>query len=710
MNTDATAVEDRMAVPSEGSDRKKVTPRLARCARPLVFLAAISGLTSSLRAAPAVTCENFNELGNVYQQGVNTNGLNGMPAGITANFNWHWQLMWSPGINPPNSTATNNVEPGWTPASPGVTFSKPVVLWSVATFKKWNNTLTLVGRHNGAQVWAYTNADPANNAWVTVTRGAGKIIDQLDVDCDSWGVKFTDFRLSDAAGFAPFTNVSPFYVDATNAMASDYNAGTEAQPWKTIQWAAGYLQAGDTVYIKAGVYTGDVYPAGSGATNAWITYSAYPGQEQQAVIDHAGFYIQQKSYIIVSGLKVQHSSGWGIGVQGPGANNILVSGNYIYDVVNSGIAAWGVPYGQDPGPYGFKALTNLRVINNTVEQCCNGGYDEQISIANGVYDFEVCSNVVKNGINNYNGGEGIDAKEADGNGKIWGNRLFNLQRNAIYLDAGRGYNFAAPGTESNIQVYANLVYGNAAHAICVTSEGNGNLDNIRVYNNICYSNGCDGILLYDYGASSSVNYASNITIINNTTYNNNTSTNTPWYGGIATDHHYARNVVVRNNLAYETLQYAFAIKTPFNPATVMDHNLGMTTANPGFLSTARADFHLQSNSPAINHGSPIGAPEVDFDGSVRPNGGAFDAGAFEYYPAAPFQLQIQLPPGQPAPGLLLQGGPESHYRLEWRPALDSGTWNLLQDIPSLPNSPYALADPAPAVTISGRFYRAVLVQ
>src|SRR5690349_23155843 len=79
MNTDATAVEDRMAVPSEGSDRKKVTPRLARCARPLVFLAAISGLTSSLRAAPAVTCENFNELGNVYQQGVNTNGLNGMP-------------------------------------------------------------------------------------------------------------------------------------------------------------------------------------------------------------------------------------------------------------------------------------------------------------------------------------------------------------------------------------------------------------------------------------------------------------------------------------------------------------------------------------------------------------------------------------------------------------------------------------------------------
>jgi hypothetical protein len=698
-----------MTRPAVHSARQEAFTLIELLLGPLYLVAALS-LVATVHADPIVTCENFNELGNAYQQAVNYSALTGLPAGISANFNWHWQLMWSPGVNAPNSAATNNVEPGWTPANPAVTFSKPVVLWSVAAFKKLNNTLTLTGKRSGVQVWSYTNADAANSVWFTVTRGAGQAIDELDVNCDSWGVKFTDFRLSDAAGFTPFTNLSPYYVDGANPLASDYNAGTEAQPWKTIQWAAGYLQAGETVYIKGGTYTGDVYPASSGTAQGWITYSAYPGQEQQAVINYAGFYIQQKSYLKVSGLKVQHSSGWGIGVQGPGANNIIISGNYVYDIANSGIAAWGVPYGQDPGQYGFKAITNLLVINNTVEQCCNGGYDEQISIANGVCGFEVCSNVVKNGINNYNGGEGIDAKEADGNGKIWGNRLFNLQRNAIYLDAGRGLNFAVPGTHTNIQIYANVVYGNAAHGICVTSEGDGNLNNIKIYNNVCYSNGCDGILLYDYGASSTANYASNITIINNTTCNNNTSTTTPYYGGIATDHKYARNVVVRNNIAYETLQYAFAIKPPYNPATVMDHNLATTTSNPGFVSTAKADFHLLSNSPAINYGSPQGAPAVDFDGSARPNGSAFGTGAFEYYAPSPVRLQIQLSPAQSSRVLSLQGGPESHYQVEWRPILDGGAWNLLQDIPSLPHTPYTVLDATPVPLGSQRFYQAVLLQ
>ena len=226
---------------------------------------------------------------------------------------------------------------------------------------------------------------------------------------------------------------------------------------------------------------------------------------------------------------------------------------------------------------------------------------------------------------------------------------------------------------------------------------------------LCYSNGADGILLYDYGHTSAENYCKNVTIINNTTYNNNTSTSTPYYGGIATDHKYAQNVVVRNNIAYETLQYAFAIKQPSNPATVMDHNLATTTWNPGFVSAARADFHLLSNSPAINYGSSLGAPAVDFDGSARPNGSAFDAGAFEYYPPAPVKLQIRLAPGQPSPVLRLEGGPESHYEVQWASALDTGSWMLLQDIPSLPCSPFALSDTNTLAGMTQRFYRAALL-
>ncbi len=49
-----------------------------------------------------------------------------------------------------------------------------------------------------------------------------------------------------------------------------------------------------------------------------------------------------------------------------------------------------------------------------------------------------------------------------------------------------------------------------------------------------------------------------------------------------------------------------------------------------------ADFHLQSTSPAIDHGSPVGASLDDFDGAYRPQEGdhdgiaAFDIGAYEF--------------------------------------------------------------------------------
>jgi hypothetical protein len=665
----------------------------------------------AVQAAPTVTTENFNELGgSAYQHQPNNSALQGLPTGISATFSANCQLMWSPGVNPPNSTATNNVEVGWTPATM-VTFSKPVVLWSVAVFKKWTNTVTVIGKRSGVQVWSYTNSDAISGSWFSLNRGAGRIIDQLDVNCDSWGVKFTDFCLSDAAGFSAFTNSLPYYVDGTNALASDYNPGTQALPWKTIQWAANYLQAGDTVYIKAGTYTGDVSAGNSGNAAGWITYSAYPGQEQQAVLNGGEFDVNQRSYIRISGLRIQNVNGAGIYVTGPGANYII-SSNYIYNTTQSGIAVWGVPWTWDPGVYDYRAITNVVVEGNTIEMACNGGYNEQLDICNGVDGFEVRNNIIKNGINAVNGGEGIDCKEGAGNGKIWGNQIFNIRRYAMYLEAGASdpaYYKIRSGVLTNLLVFNNVIHNNDSHGIGITSEGRGNINGIKLYNNLCYSNGADGILLYDYGYTNGQtgNYASNITIINNTTYNNNTSTQYPWYGGIATDHKYARNVLVRNNIAYETLQGAFGVKQPFNPATVQDHNIS-TAYNPGFVSVAGADFHLISGSSAINAGSASGAPLVDFDGSVRPYGSGFDIGAFEYIPASPFSLSIQCPPSLAAATLNFQGGPESHYRVEWKSAVGNGAWTPLQDIPSLPRCPYTLCDTNLAAAPQ-RFYRAVLL-
>ena len=114
-----------------------------------------------------------------------------------------------------------------------------------------------------------------------------------------------------------------YYVDRNHPVANDSNAGTEDFPWKTIVYAAEVARAGDTVYIKAGIYTdGDVVVGNSGAA----------GHEHQAVIKGAAFFSFGKSHFRVHGLKILESPSYGFRFEGPAdpndppAENIVISG------------------------------------------------------------------------------------------------------------------------------------------------------------------------------------------------------------------------------------------------------------------------------------------------------------------------------------------------------------------------------------------------
>ena len=125
---------------------------------------------------------------------------------------------------------------------------------------------------------------PPINTWFAVTRGAGKVIDELDVNCDSWGVKFTDFRLSDATGFHPFTNVSPYlcgWRQSTGQRLQRRHGGPALEDYPV----GGRLLASRArrSISRPAPTRGMSLPANSGNAQGWITYSAYPGQEQQAV-------------------------------------------------------------------------------------------------------------------------------------------------------------------------------------------------------------------------------------------------------------------------------------------------------------------------------------------------------------------------------------------------------------------------------------------
>nr|WP_322497024.1 DUF1565 domain-containing protein [Chloroflexus sp.] len=66
----------------------------------------------------------------------------------------------------------------------------------------------------------------------------------------------------------PARGATGYYVSPTG---NDANPGTFAQPFRTIQKCAEVATAGDTCYIRAGVYRETVRPSNSGTSGAPIT-------------------------------------------------------------------------------------------------------------------------------------------------------------------------------------------------------------------------------------------------------------------------------------------------------------------------------------------------------------------------------------------------------------------------------------------------------
>ncbi len=62
---------------------------------------------------------------------------------------------------------------------------------------------------------------------------------------------------------------------------------------------------------------------------------------------------------------------------------------------------------------------------------------------------------------------------------------------------------------------------------------------------------------------------------------------------------------------------------------VLSGNLNNT--DPKFVNALGLDFHLQAGSPAINAGFTLPNVLNDFEGVLRPQGAAWDIGAYEFH-------------------------------------------------------------------------------
>ncbi len=95
-------------------------------------------------------------------------------------------------------------------------------------------------------------------------------------------------------------------TDSVGGTCDDANPGTQTQPWCTIAQANAALTAGDTVYLRAGVYSGEtIQPASSGASDTQrITYSAYEGEDVSLQDSVYCIRLQSSDYITVLGVRL----------------------------------------------------------------------------------------------------------------------------------------------------------------------------------------------------------------------------------------------------------------------------------------------------------------------------------------------------------------------------------------------------------------------
>jgi hypothetical protein len=92
---------------------------------------------------------------------------------------------------------------------------------------------------------------------------------------------------------------------------NDANPGTFAEPWLTIAKANDELRAGDTVYLRAGVYDESIVPSRSGVLGRRITYANYDGEEvvlrgspgKKQIVELAS-----RSHVTIIGLRLEHQA------------------------------------------------------------------------------------------------------------------------------------------------------------------------------------------------------------------------------------------------------------------------------------------------------------------------------------------------------------------------------------------------------------------
>lgn len=403
----------------------------------------------------------------------------------------------------------------------------------------------------------------------------------------------------------PYTPVT-YFVDQNHPQASDSNPGTESLPWMTIQKAADTVWAGDTVIVKSGIYNERItFESGTrGAPGQVITFKAQPRRS----VTMWGFYTQYAHYLRIEGFNITTDpslTGWteqnGVFIS---SDHVEVVDNYLYNLKSTAIS------GTSVGAY---------VANNYI-------YHSQAGLVISGSDWLVEGNEVER-LFSYGDGDSDYSRFFGDNHVIRGNFFHGTLFNEI--------------GEAHVDCFQTFD-NNGEHAYHVTFDGN-----------VCYDfhQGLMGEAAY-YGNTSDLIFKNNIFAhggawglcveqIKNVTAVHNVFADIQYHGIGFRD---GATGVVENNIFYDAGSNYWASD---GGSVQGSHNILYATGevisqddfpddlvnlDPLFLDPAADDFHIQTDSPAIDSGMNAGVT-TDLEGRPRPQGGGYDIGAYEFTPA-----------------------------------------------------------------------------
>jgi len=423
----------------------------------------------------------------------------------------------------------------------------------------------------------------------------------------------------------PLASAAIYYVAPGG---SDAGSGTGATPWRTIQKCANVAGPADACVVADGTYSENITLSRSGSPGSLI--------DLRSATTHGatvrGKVVVTGSYVKIEGFRVMIQDGGNSGIAVAGSNS---------EVVGNLISTDSAALGLNNTALGLSGNNN-RAAANRIEKTCFG---IEVSGTNHVVEGNDISALKVNG----DCGD-VDYVRFFGSGHvIRGNNLHGINAAEIgsahvdcfqtFDNGGQHYSVtdvvldgnscsdAAQGIILEAKVYRQsrgvIIRNNVFMRVGAWCVVNMDVGDVRFYNNTCdTTGGLHGMWCRGTFGTASCEFKNNILYGTGTQYG--VFESATLIDGTAAS-------PGKNNLLFKP------------GATITGFSADIKNRDPLFLNHAASDYHITVGSPAKDAALAIStwANPTDKEGVSRPQGTAWDIGAFEWRgPAAPSGLRV----------------------------------------------------------------------